>query len=71
MFLGECINGNNGNQYSVVRLLKSGGQAEAAVGRNIQDGKDYFIKRLLNIKFVHRFILSGECRLFEESRRRI
>ena len=55
MEIGETIYSENSKEkYTILQLLKSGGQAEVAFATAEKDKKVYFIKRLLSIKYTEK-----------------
>lgn len=72
MEIGEKIYSSSTNTlYTVVQILKSGGQAEAGIARTTTSGKIFFIKRLLNIRYSDNQNRRKSCVAFENSRKRI
>ena len=70
MEIGETIFSNKSNvTYTVIEILKSGGQAETAFSKSNKCDKVYFIKRLLSIKYTERN--KEECLAFETNQTKL
>ena len=70
MEIGETIYSNNSKvRYNILQPLKSGGQAEVAFATSDKEGKVYFIKRLLSIKYTDK--TKSQCVEFESVQKKL
>ena len=70
MEIGETIYSENSKEkYTILQILKSGGQAEVAFATAEKDKKVYFIKRLLSIKYTEK--TKKLCTAFESVKNKL
>lgn len=72
MNVGEKIFSNNTKQtFTVLQILKAGGQSEVCYAKSDKSEEVFFLKRFLNIKYSDRPYLKERCEIFETDRKRL
>lgn len=72
MNVGEKIFSNNTKQtFTVLQILKAGGQSEVCYAKSDKSEEVFFLKRFLNIKYSDRPYLKERCEIFEADRKRL